>query len=140
MRVKDVVLHKQRINSATIEVPVPDAKYYLFEAELELYLDIRIHDGPILSPRSFVTFSSKWVGWFDECKQIELRVATPVDPIQQTKIFREQNNSQLYIINNMETLYFWMHCWGGSALIHEEIMRCDEFFSTWLEPFPRNLE
>lgn len=127
----------QRINCATVEAPYPDSKYYLFNAGLALEHDIAKPGESLLTPIHFSNSRTRWTGWLDDSNQIELRVAIPVNPIQQIEISREINDKQIYVINKSEDLFLWFHCWGGEALIKEDLVKTDDFLSRWLEPQPR---
>lgn len=128
---------EQRIKSAIVEVPDPNSKYYLFTGELVLQHDISNPCESVLTPLHFSNHHTRWTGWLDESNQIEMRVATPVNPFQQIEIFREINDKQIYVINKSEDLFLWLHCWGGEALIKEDLVKSDDFLSSWLEPQPR---
>ncbi len=127
----------QRVNCATVESPDLKVKYYLFKGELALEYNISRPRESILTPLHFINYHTQWAGWFDESNQIELRVATPVDPHQQLEIFRNEIGKQIYVINKLEDLFLWLHCWGGDALICEDLIKNDGFLSSWLEPHPR---
>jgi hypothetical protein len=128
---------EQRINCATVEAPDLNSKYYLFNAGLALEHDLSNPSESVLTPMHFSNCRTRWTGWLDDSNQIELRVAIPVDPFQQVEIFREIIDKQIYVINNKEDLFLWFHAWGGDALIHEELIKKDDFLSSWLEPNPR---
>lgn len=125
---------EQRINCATVEDPDPDSKYYLFNAELALEHDISDPDESLLTPIHFSNGRTRWTGWLDNSNQIELRVAIPVDPFQQIEIFRDIIDKQIYVINNKKDFFSWFHAWAGDALIKEDLVKSDDFLSSWLEP------
>lgn len=127
---------EQRINCATVATPDLNSKYYLFNAGLALEHDISDPAESLLTPVHFSSGRTRWTGWLDDSNQIELRVAIPVDPFQQIEISREISDKQIYVINNSEDFFLWLHCWGGEALIKEDIVKNDDFLSSWLEPQP----
>jgi hypothetical protein len=127
----------QRIQCTTVEVPNLNSEYYLFKGELVLDHDLSAPCEAVLRPLHFYNYNTRWVGWLDECSQTELRVATPVDPLQQIEIFREIDDKQIYVINKDEDFFLWFHAWGGDALIREELIKKNEFLSSWLKPHPR---
>jgi hypothetical protein len=128
---------EQRINCAIVAAPVPDSKYYLFNAGLELEHDTSSPAESLLTPMNFSNCRTRWAGWLDDSNQIELRVAIPVDAFQQIEIFREVIDKQIYVINNKEDFFLWFHAWGGDALIEEDLVKNDKFLSSWLEPHPK---
>lgn len=127
---------KQRINCVSVEPPELNAKYYLFKGELVLDYDNSTPYEASLTPMNFLNQNTRWVGWHDESKQTELRVATPVDPFQKIEFFREIMDKQIYVINKKEDFFLWFHAWGGDALIREDLIEKNEFLSFWLKPYP----
>jgi hypothetical protein len=109
----------------------------LFNGGLGLEHDLSNPSESILTPTHFSNSRTRWTGWLDESNQIELRVAIPVDPHLQIKIFREVIDKQIYVINNKEDFFLWFHAWGGDALIEENLVKNDNFLSHFLEPHPR---
>jgi hypothetical protein len=128
---------EQRINCATVEEPDLNSKYYLFNGELVLDHDISDPSASVLTPMHFSCYKTRWTGWADDSNKIELRIAIPVNPVQQIEIFREISGKQIYVINNLEDFFLWFHCWGGEALIVEELIKNDNFLSRWLTPYLR---
>ncbi|HBY85877.1 MAG TPA: hypothetical protein DEO86_08390 [Colwellia sp.] len=109
----------------------------MIKGELVLDYDALNPCESLLAPMHFLNHHTRWIGWHDESNQVELRVATPVDPLQQIEIFREISDKQIYVINKDEDFFLWFHAWGGDALIREELMEKNEFLSSWLKPYPR---
>ena len=87
-----------------------------------------------LTPKIFSVLSTVFYGWQDEDRNIELRIADPVAPISFIKTFREEQDKQLYIINENEDLNLWLNTWGGIALIQKELIERHKFLSSFLKP------
>lgn len=125
---------QERIRCATIEAPELSSEYYLLEAKLELEHLSKNSTDVKFTPRYFSIFNEKLSDFYDEDLKIEIKIAEPVDPIRQIKIFREEHDKQLYIINRSEDLALWQSAWGGEALIRKELIEDHEFLYRILEP------
>lgn len=125
----------ERIRCASQEMPEEGMNYYIFYGTL----DLEGFDGypveAVLTPRRIKTLMSSWVGWADDERNIEMRVADWVNPKVAIERYRESLKQTVYVINNKKDLFVWLLAWGGIALVREDLVVSDKFLSAWLTPY-----
>ena len=72
---------------------------------------------------------STWVGWADEERTVEFRIADFVDPEKAIRKYRDSLNGTLYVINNEEDLFLWLLAWGGIAIVREDLVVNHEYLA-----------
>ncbi|TMU17599.1 hypothetical protein E0L35_21495 [Halomonas sp. ATBC28] len=120
---------EERIRCASVEKPIEVKFYYIFSADLD-FDDLEFSPKETaLSPQRFRTLMSTWVGWADEERTVEFRIADFVDPEKAIRKYRDSLNGTLYVINNEEDLFLWLLAWGGIAIVREDLVVNHEYLA-----------
>lgn len=125
----------ERIRCACQEKPENGMQYYIFSAVLD-FDDLKFSPTEAtLMPKRFKTLMSSWVGWADDERKVELRVADFVNPEKSIRKYRDSLNGTLYVINNETDLFLWLMAWGGIALVRSDLVVNHEYLARWLTSY-----
>ncbi|MDH5927999.1 hypothetical protein L8S13_16915 [Vibrio lentus] len=128
-------------NNSSKCTPDIDCRYYAFENKIDIrptfQRDKAINErwlfeiAPDYKPTALM---SRWVR-DNEDKTLEIRKPSPDADIGMFIDFhRNELKDTVYVINGAIELCKWLHCWGGKALILEELFE-DEMFCFLLDSF-----
>ncbi|WP_133146355.1 hypothetical protein [Vibrio cyclitrophicus] len=116
-------------------------RYYAFESKINIrpifQRDKEINEHWLFEIAPYYKPSSLMSCWVrdNEDKTLEIRKPSPdVDIGMFIDFHRNELKDTVYVINGAIELCKWLHCWGGKALILEELFE-DEMFHFLLDSF-----
>ncbi|PTP75250.1 hypothetical protein [Vibrio splendidus] len=128
-------------NNSSKCTPDIGCRYYAFESKINIRPTFQrdkevierwlFEIAPDYKPTSLI---SSWVK-DNEDKTLEIRKPSPdVGTGMFIDFHRNELKDTVYVINGAIELFKWLHCWGGKALILEELFE-DEMFCFLLDSF-----
>jgi hypothetical protein len=82
---------------------------------------------------------SRWVGWVDDNRDIEMRVADLVDAEKVIENIRNRIERTAYVIKDVGDLALWQFASGGIGLVTADLVRASRTLSRFLTPFESKL-
>ncbi|MET0105537.1 MAG: hypothetical protein ABW072_10390 [Sedimenticola sp.] len=123
------------INDCLSRKPCSCTNYYAFHALLGLSDDCEEQlGGRSVRVISIGPSRTTWLGYGDDAKKTDLRVAGLVDPAITIKRGELANVPTLVIESELE-LFAWAMCFGGVALVPKKLAETNHILSEWLSPY-----